>query len=66
MLIDMSRLITAEAKASAADERAVDAAKSEARALLASTDWMAVREVETKKKMPAGIKAARAAARELL
>ena len=66
MLIDMSRLITAEAKASAADEHTVEAAKAEARALLAATDWMAVREVETKKKMPAKIKAARAAARELL
>jgi len=66
MLIDFTKIITAEAKASAADERAVDAAKAEARALLVATDWMAVREVETKKKMPAKIKAARAAARELL
>lgn len=49
-----------------AQELEQQAAKAAARALLASTDWLIIREVDTGIPCPADVKAARAAAREVL
>lgn len=60
------KIQTAEQIAAADAEAKRDEAKREAREYLAATDWYVTRRAETKKKIPAEITAARAAARELL
>lgn len=65
-MIDWSQLETREGRAVLEAERAAEDARQEARAYLAETDWMVVRQAETKKAIPADVKKRRAAAREVL
>jgi hypothetical protein len=58
-LIDMMQLVTAE-------EKAAEAARAEAEALLSQTDWMVLREMDGGTTMPDDIRAARKAARQIL
>lgn len=61
--IDFSRLTTLSAKIKSAEE---ERARSEAAALLASTDWYVTRKVETGAAIPKAILDARKAARDTL
>lgn len=64
MTVDLSQLITAEARRDA--DEAFDAAAqlAAAQAYLAETDWYVTRKVETGKEIPEEILAARNAARD--
>ncbi|MBL4917991.1 hypothetical protein [Szabonella alba] len=62
-MIDWSKTITAEDRATADAEATAATARAEALAYLASTDWMVIRAAETGKAMPEDVAEARAAAR---
>jgi hypothetical protein len=62
--IDFSRAITAEARAAEEQARSAAAARAEAVAYLAATDWMVVRQAETGQAVPKDVLAARAEARK--
>ena len=64
--LDLSQLITAEDKAAQKAQEAAEAARTEALAYLAETDWYVTRLSETGEAIPAEISAARTAARGAL
>jgi hypothetical protein len=63
--IDFSQAITAEARAAEELARSAAAARAEALAYLASTDWMVVRQAETGEAVPEDVLARRAEARKV-
>lgn len=58
-LIDLTQLVTAK-------DKAREAARIEAEALLSQTDWMVLREADSGAAMPADVRAARENARKVL
>jgi hypothetical protein len=64
MTVDLSQLITAEARRDADEAHDVAAQLAVSQAYLADTDWYVTRKVETGKAIPEEILAARNAARE--
>ena len=60
--VDFTRMITAETRAAARHE----AARAQARHVLASTDWAVLRQLETGQAVPADVAEARAEARRVL
>lgn len=63
MNIDMSQIITAEAKQAQAEAEAAKAARVQAIAYLSQTDWYVTRYLETGVAIPEEVTTARAAAR---
>lgn len=64
MTVDLSQLITAEARRDAEEALEIAAQRTAALAYLADTDWYVVRKIETGKDIPEEILSARNTARE--
>lgn len=64
--LDLSQMITAQDKATAAQAALRDGEKAAARATLAQTDWLITRRAETGKSVPRAVLDQRKAARAVL